>query len=153
VLIVPLLLLMAFCRPSEREIPTADAARTYQAARSEAAFPVLVPDELPAGWRATNAALNRLGGGRLTVRVSYLTPSEDFVQLVQSDADSEDVILAELGAGKIEGSADVGGVAWQRYGGRRPGETALVLLRPEVTVVAAGDASLDELRTLAASLR
>lgn len=153
VLIVPLLLLMAFCQPSERDVPTVDANRTYQTAKSEAKFPVLVPGGLPDGWRATNAAVNRLDAGRLTVRVSYLTSSGTYLQLVQTDADSGDVILAELGAGKIQGSTDVRGVAWQRYSGRRPGETALVLIQPESTVVTSGDASLADLRTLAAALR
>jgi hypothetical protein len=153
VLIVPLLVLVAFCRPSERDIPTVDATPTYQAARAEARFPVSAPEGLPAGWRATNAALNRLDGGRLTVRVSYLTPSQRFVQLVQSDVDADDLILAEIGAGKIEGTTEIGAASWQRYTGRRAGETALVLIGPESTVIAAGDASLAEMRTLAAALR
>jgi hypothetical protein len=153
VLLVPLLLLMAFCRPTERELPTVDPSRTYQAAKAEAKFPVLVPSGLPVGWRATNAALNRLDGGALTVRVSYLTPGDRFVQLVQSDADSEDLIVDELGAGKIQGTNEIRGEQWQRYSGRRDGETALVRLGPESTVLATGDATVNELTALASALR
>jgi hypothetical protein len=153
VLVVPLLLLIAFCRPTESALPTVDSDRIYQAAKTEAKFPVRVPSGLPAGWRATNGALNRLDGGALTVRVSYLTPGDRFVQLVQSDADSEDLIVDELGAGKIQGTNEIRGEQWQRYSGRRAGETALVRLGPESTVLATGDATVNELIALASALR
>jgi hypothetical protein len=153
VLLVPLLVLTAFCRPGDREVPTVDPSGTYRAAKAEARFPVREPAGLPADWRSTNAALNRADGGAITLRVSYLTSSDGFVQLVQSDIPADRLIPAELGAGKVQGSVDVAGTAWQRYGARRPGETALVLLGPESTVLAVGDASLDDLRRLVASLR
>lgn len=153
ILLLPLLLLMAFCRPTGSELPTVDPNRTYQAAKAEAKFPVLIPISLPAGWRATNATLNRLEGGGLTVRVSYLTPGDRFVQLVQSDADSEDLIVDELGAGKIQGTNEIRGQQWQRYSGRRDGETALVWLRPDSTVLASGDATVNELTALTSALR
>jgi len=152
-LIVPLLVLMALCQPSGNDIATVDPSGTYRAARAEAKFPVLTPTDLSDGYRATNAALNRLEGGAVTVRVSYLTPSKKYLQLVQSDVDSEKLIVAELGAGKIQGTADVRGVAWQQYGGRRPGETALVLLGPKATVMVTGDASVGDMRAFAATLR
>lgn len=153
VLIVPLMLLMAFCRPSASDIATVDPSRVFQAAKAEAAFPVRIPSTLPDSWRATNAGLVRGDGGTLTVRVSYLTAGDRFVQLVQSDVASDALIPAELGAGKIQGMTQVGGVTWQRYDGRRAGETALVLLSPKSTVLLSGDASLGEITTLASSLR
>ena len=153
VLVVPLLALMALCQSGEPQVKTVDPARTFQAAKAEARFPVMVPADLPDGWRVTNASLNRADGGALTLRVSYLTSANTFIQLVQSDVATETVIVDELGGGKIQGTSDVGGVAWQRYAGRRAGETALVLLGPKATVIVVGDASLGDLRRLAGSLR
>jgi hypothetical protein len=153
VLVVPLVLLMAFCRPTAGDTPTVDPARTYQAAKASAKFPVRVPEELPSSWRATNSALRTGEAGTLTVRVTYLTPATKSMQLVQSDQAAEKLIVDELGAGRIEGAVTVGSARWQRYGGSRSGETALVLLEPKVTVVIVGDAGLEELRTLAGSLR
>ncbi len=75
VLIVPLLILMAFCRPQETDVPTVDPSGTYRAAAAEAKFPVRRPAGLPSGWRSTNAAIEREAGGALTLRVSYITPS------------------------------------------------------------------------------
>lgn len=153
VLILPLVALVAFCTPRGDDIKTIDPSGTYQAAKSEADFDVRIPSGLPDGWRATTSSLNPGNGGVVTLRVSYLTPSGKVAQLVQSDIDSGQLLPAELGGGKYEGDADVAGARWQRYGGRRPGETALVLLEPESSVLVVGDAPLDELRTLASSLR
>jgi hypothetical protein len=153
VLTIPLVLLMALCRPSSRDVPTVDPANTYEAAKATGAFPVRVPKGLPAGWRATNSSLRSGTGSKLTLRVSYVTPTSRFAQLVESNVAADTLLPEELGGGKAEGTTKVGAVDWQRYGGRRAGETALVLLDRQVTVLVAGDATLDELRTLAAALR
>jgi Protein of unknown function (DUF4245) len=153
VLIVPLVVLVAFCSPSADELATIDPSGTYQAAKSEAKFGIRIPAGLPDGWRATNSSINRGDSGAVTLRVSYLTPAGKFAQLLQSDVASDQLLPEELGGGTIQGMTEVGGVTWQRYGGRRARETALVLLEPESSVLVVGDASIDELRALAASLR
>jgi len=153
VLVVPLLVLMAFCRPQAADIETVDASRTYRAASAEAKYPVREPAGLPSGWRATSASVNRLAGGPITLRVSYITPSSKYIQVVQSDIPSETLIPQELGGGKIQGRTEIGAVVWHRYAGRRGDETALVLLDPKVTVVVTGDAPVGELTAFAALLR
>jgi len=144
---------MAFCRPQETDVPTVDPSGTYRAAAAEAKFPVRRPAGLPSGWRSTNAAIERAAGGALTLRVSYITPSADYIQVVQSDVPSDALIPKEIGSGKVEGRIEIGTVAWQRFGGRRDGESALVLLEPKVTVVVTGDAPMGELTAFAALLR
>lgn len=151
VLAVPLALLMGFCRPAPRDAPTVDPASTFRAAARLDAFPVRVPQPLPAGWRATNAALR--SDAPASVRVSYLTSEGRYVQLLQTQRSADVVLPEELGTGRRRGSESIGGADWHRYGGRRDGESALVLLEPKVTVIVVGDASAAQLTALARSLR
>lgn len=154
VLVVPLLLFVWWSQPSpEDAATTVDAARTYQAARSEAKFTVREPAGLPSKWKATNATIDRGHGGKLSVRVSYMTGDGQYAQVLQSDFAPENLIPDELGEGKVRGTTSIGSAMWQEYGTRRAGETALVLSEPTVTVIVTGDASLDELKQLAASLQ
>ena len=151
VLAVPLVLLMAFCRPAARDTPSVDPAATFRAAAALEAFDVRVPQPLPQGWRATNAALRSEGG--VSVRVSYLTPDGKYVQLLQSQRSADALLPEELGAGRRRGAESIDGVSWHRYGGRSAGESALVLLEPTVTVLVVGDAPPAQLTALARSLR
>ncbi len=54
--------------------------------------------------------------------------------MIQSDVPSEVLIPEEIGSGKVDGRIEIGTVSWQRFGGRREGESALVLIDPKVTV-------------------
>lgn len=153
VLVVPLLILMAFCRPDEADVETIDPTGTYRSAAAEAKYPVRKPAGLPGGWRSTNAAIERETGGGLTLRVSYITPSKEFIQLVESDVPSDKLIPDEIGGGKVHGRIQIGEAQWQRYAGRNSDETALVLLDPKVTIVVTGDAPMGELTAFAALLR
>jgi hypothetical protein len=151
VILVPLVLLMAFCRPSADQAPTVNAEEVFRAAQTAGTFPVLVPS-VPQGWRATNATLRSSGPKVLTLRVTYLSPGGKFAQLLESNQPADTLLRTELGQGRAQGSSPVGGRSWERYSGRRAGERALVLLQPQVTVLLAGDAPEEELEQLAGTL-
>jgi len=154
VLLVPILLLVAFCQTTgTQQAPTVDPGSVWTAAREAGRFPVRVPGDLPDGWRVTRAVAPREDGGALTVRVTYETPTGEFAQLVESDVDAAALLEDELGGPRAPGgTVDVEGTPWQRYPGRRDGETALVRLEGGATYLVTGSAGLDELRTLAAAL-
>lgn len=155
VLLVPILLVVAFCQATGAErAPTVDPGPVWTAARDADRFAVRVPQGLPDGWRVTRAVAPRGDGGALTVRVSYETPAGEFAQLVESDLDAAGLLADELGGPRAAGgTVEVAGTPWQRYPGRRDGETALVLLGGGATYLVTGSAGVDELRTLAAALR
>jgi hypothetical protein len=152
VILVPLLALMAFCRPSATEdAPRADPAAVFRAARAANAFGVLVPAGLPSGWRATNATLRDDGSGARTLRVTYVTPSKAFAQLMETSRPAE-AVLGEETKGQALGPEPIGGRTWQRYDGQREADHALVFLEPRATVLVTGDGSEAELTALAAAL-
>ena len=154
VILVPLLLLMAFCRPTASEdSPVVDPAAVFRAARAANAFPVLVPSGPPSGWRASNASLRDGDAGVKVLRVTYQLPGGRFVQLVESNRAAEAMLADEVGRGQPLGTEPLGGRSWQKYPGRRDPERALVFLQLKGTVIVAGDAPDADLAALAASLR
>jgi len=154
VLLVPIALLLGFSRVVlDGDEPVAvDPAPAIQQARSTDAFPVGEPVGLDADWHPVSADFRQVDGGRI-LRVGYVSPQGGGVQLVQSDVQPEQLLLAELTAdGQAQGSVELAGRAWQRYTARA-GERALVLLEPRRTVIVVGSADESELRELAGKLR
>lgn len=154
VLLVPVLVVVLIYRVvqgGDQPVRT-DTAPVLAQARSAGAFPVSEPSGLGADWVPISATFQQADGGRV-LRIGYVTPDDAGVQLIQSDVPVERLLPAELTAqGQARGSVDVSGQAWQRYAAR-PGETALVLLQPDRTVIVVGNAEERELSELAAALR
>ncbi|MEO3743814.1 DUF4245 domain-containing protein [Plantactinospora sp. B5E13] len=153
VLLVPIALLIGLGRVFlGADTPTqVDPAPTVQQARAANLFPVGGVTGLDDDWRTVTADFRR-GDTGATLRIGYLTPGDDGVQLVQSSVPAEQLLPAELTrTGQPQGAVEIGGRSWQRYSARA-GELALVLLEPARTVIIVGPAPEDELRELAASL-
>jgi hypothetical protein len=153
VLLVPILVLVGgYQLISGRTQPVeVDPTSAIIAARS-AGFEAVQPTGLEPGWVAVSAVFRTLDDG-VTLRLGYVTPAGDSVQLVQSTVPESRLLAAELSEdAAVADTLDVDGTAWQRYPGRS-GEVALVLRDADRTVVVVGKASESELRALAASLR
>jgi hypothetical protein len=88
----------------------------------------------------------------VTLQIGYVTPSEQFAGLTESDDPHADALTAVLGGARQHGSVQIGGRTWDRSTTRR-GETALTLRSGSVTVVVTGSAADKELETVAGSLR
>jgi hypothetical protein len=85
------------------------------------------------------------------LRAGFRTPSGGTVQLVESNVNAEALVRGELGEdARIEDMVSLVGRDWQRYV-TSSGERALVLRQPDRTVIVVGQASLEELATLAAA--
>lgn len=106
-----------------------------------------VPRSLPEQWRATSSTL-----APGSVRVGYVTPSEQYAEYAASSAPQA---LADLtGAGRRLASVDVAGTAWEQYQDS-DGSLSLVRSYGSVTVVLGtlrSTADLTELTVLARSL-
>lgn len=153
VLMLPVLVLFGLFRwvtggddpaPVDQE-PAVTAARSAGLA---AAAPVGLDD----GWVPVTAVFQP-GDGELTLRLGYLTPAGESVQLVQSTRPVEPLLAAELGPqARPGGEAGLETGVWRTYVEVRGGaERALVRLEPDRTTVVVGGSSEAELRALAAA--
>jgi hypothetical protein len=150
VLLVPLFLVVMIYRlVLDGDQPTqVDPSSTLAEARAAAAFPVAEPAGLGGGWKTVSATFQRRADGSV-LRLGYLSPAGDGVQVVQSNVPVEQLLPAELtGKARADGSTEVSAKSWQRYRAR-PGEQALVLMEPARTTIVIGSASESDLRTLA----
>ncbi|WP_416901102.1 DUF4245 domain-containing protein [Micromonospora echinospora] len=154
VLLVPIALLLAFYRGflGGEEPTTVDPAPAVEQARAANVFPVAEPSGLGSDWQTVTARFQQTEQGA-SLRLGYLTPEGRGVQLVQSNVPVEQLLPQELtDQSQPQGALDLAGRSWQRYTARG-NERALVLLEPARTVIVVGDATENELRELADSVR
>ena len=135
-----------------REVDTTSSER---AASEVAGYEVLVPRDLPEGWRPTSARTDAgaaTAGDPVTLQIGWLTPEEEFAGYVISDEPGATALTDVLEDATDDGNQDVDGDTWQRLTTER-GETALTRTEGGATLLVTGSASDDELRTLAGSLQ
>ncbi len=151
VLVIPIALLLIFYRVvlSGDAPVTVDPASTIQEAQG--IFSVAVPGGLGSDWHVTAATLRRESAGA-TLRLGYVDPDKDPIQLVESTVSATSLLPAELGptAKPLENFRTATGV-WRRYDAR-PGEQALVLTEQNRTIIVVGKADAKNLEHLANSL-
>ncbi|MCA2218644.1 DUF4245 domain-containing protein [Jidongwangia harbinensis] len=153
VLLIPIALLLTFYRVvlDGDEPIRVDPAPAVQEARSAGAFPVVLPAGLGDDWRVTTAMFRRQDDGA-TLRLGYVDPGDDPVQLVQSSVPAETLLPAELTEdAEVRGMFRAPSGVWRRYDAR-PGEAALVLAESGRTVVVVGRSEWANLEALASSL-
>ncbi len=152
VLMVPIVLLLAFYRVvlGGDEPLTVDPASSLQLASKE--FTVLAPTGLNSDWRVTAATFKRETGGA-TLRIGYVGPGDDPVQLVESTVPADTLVPAEVGKeGKRTGAYRAETGTWLVYSGR-PEETALILTEAGRTVLIIGKTDQSTLEKVASSLK
>ncbi|MFI9270580.1 DUF4245 domain-containing protein [Kitasatospora sp. NPDC052896] len=129
-----------------------DYSSSYSSAKRAAPYPLLAPQGLPAGWRATSVQYTPPAGnsGIATWHLGFVTPEGKYAALEQSDAAKDDVLAAVVPGYQPDGSASVDGKQWERY----QGDSYRGLTEPTgtATTVVTGSASYDELAQLAAAL-
>jgi xanthosine utilization system XapX-like protein len=155
--------------------PAPDAPATVQLAdvaaqaAPAAAYPVLLPAEVPAGWAATASRIEPARSGSVTVNLGFTTADGAYVGIEQSDGEPRPYLAADVLDGRTAGTwaAPVGsataGSVWSRRTAETSGDRALVLQpRPDVAatpggpaawVVVYGTAPWGDLERVAASLQ
>jgi hypothetical protein len=134
-----------------REVDPTSAER---AASEVAGYEVLVPRDLPEGWRPTSVRTDAgaaTAGDPVTLQIGWLTPEEEYAGYAVSDDRQAEALTDVLDDATDDGTQDVDGDTWQRLTTER-GETALTRTQDGATLVVTGSASDDELATLAGSL-
>ena len=148
-------IVLVVVRPQSVEREPVDYQAAARDAQAQFDEPLAAP-ALPAGWSA-NRAGPREADDLPTWQVGFLTPSDEYIGLVQAlDADDRWV-----GDQTFEAEAtdrfELDGVGWTEYDRRDvndPGNAAYILVATieRSTVVLAGTATDDEFRTLASAI-
>jgi hypothetical protein len=154
VVLVLVAVIVAFnvAQQPDQMVQRVDYPAALSLARSQASYDVLAPDPVPAGWRVSSARTERAGGG-VAWHVGFVTSSEEYAALEQTDGARRTFVDRFAGGARPDGQVDVGGVRWHRLAGGSPEERALVRDSGGVTTVLAGSASWDDLERLASALR
>ena len=120
--------------------------------RDEYPYRPLAPESEPGGWRATSVEHSQEAAGNRW-RLGFLTEDRGFVGLEQSDGEIEAFRQDRLAGFAEDGTADVGGVTWDRLieTDRSP-DRALVLVDDGVLTIVRGTESYDALEDFASSL-
>ncbi len=133
------------------EIEAVDFAGPADYAQDTAGFAVLVPRELPEGWKATSVRFDQ--GRDPTWHLGVLTDDEKYVGLEQADRSVGDMVAAFVGEETEEaGAVDVDGTSWQLYRDSEDDDLALVTEDSDVVTVVVGSVDEDTLTAYAASL-
>ena len=146
---------VSFQRDTGDPVREVDPTGTLRLADDRASYDLLVPTDLPEGYRPTSARTDAGGadaGDPVTLEIGYLTPSAEYAGFVVSDDARADAVDAVLGGAQEQGTADLGGQAWTR-GTTERGETVLSRTADGVTVLVTGSAPDAELETVAGSVR
>jgi hypothetical protein len=153
ILIVPIALLLLFYKfVLNGDAPvTVDPSPTIQEAQQAGAFPVVVPQGLGGDWHPSSATFSRQASGA-TLRIGYVDPDKDPIQLVESSVPSATLLPAELTdkAQPVTTFRAANGV-WRLYHGR-PGEQALIKVDRDRTIIVVGKAGVENLERLASAL-
>ena len=139
-------------------VKTVDPSTSVQLAANRAGYPLLVPTDLPRGYRPTSVrtdAGNAGEGDPVTLEIGYVTPKDQFAEFVVSDDPRADAVTGLLADATPAGSVQIGGDTWTRATRLHDGDEETVLSRTVdgVTVIVSGSASESELETVAGSVQ
>lgn len=158
VLLVPVLVIMAIFTTAPQELPgtqPVDWQPVRDRAATEAAFPVLAPTNLPAGWVPNHVKWDpgHDGADQRWV-VGWLSPEQVSFEIEQSTTDPLTYLPKATRDGVLDGTSTVLGQQWQRY--RSADDRTRSLVRSEsggkATTVVSADASYEALEAFAGTL-
>ncbi len=120
-------------------------------ARDAAPYEVVGPQALPAGWEATSVRYTP--GPDTRWHVGYLTPSQEYAGLEQTDGSSAELLEEVAPGAEPIGAAEVSGDTWRMLLDEERGDITLVRSTSDSVIAVTGSASQEELELLAGSLR
>ncbi len=101
-------------KAAEQKIPDFNSAAAFRADARSMPFPIREP-AVPADWKSNSGSTSTIGGSP-TSNVGWITPSGAYVQLSQSGA-SEEALVVGLGGDAVYGTGtrEVAGKQWVTY--------------------------------------
>jgi hypothetical protein len=151
VLVFGLVAWQRLAEPTSNGVHVVDTAAPIAAAQQQAGFPLLLPFDLPGGWRPTSTEFVRAAQySAASFRIGYVTPAGKYAEFLESNG-APDAVVAPYGVLTDRGADEIAGISWQVF---RTHDNHLVLraTRGTVTVAVTGNAAMSELTTLAKSL-
>lgn len=142
-------------------VQTVDWQPVLSQARTEAAFPVLAPADLPANWRARTVSWVKAGdadaGGTVSPRnewqLGFLNPEDIYVAIAQGDAAQPELVKEKTRSGLPDGQSTVAGRTWERRVSGDERTRSLVMTTPAVASIVVGDTSYEALEAYASTLQ
>ncbi|MDP9395176.1 MAG: DUF4245 domain-containing protein [Actinomycetota bacterium] len=140
-------------RPNGEAVRVVDITPRLAEARAGAPYDVVAPTGLAARWRATSARVDRRPDGALRWHVGFVTPSDRYAGVVQSNEPAQPFVAEQSNSGLAQGETRVAGEPWQRLYHEAKDQRSLWRRVGDSSVVVTGTAPWPELEELAASLR
>ena len=159
-LLVVFVIVVVVVRPDQSGPPKAvDWVSVAKDAQQSVSTKLVVP-RLPTTWSANRAELidsQSAADGIASWQIGFLTPSTQYIGLVQGIKADATWVSSQLQQKKSTGDASFGGLSWQVYDHRsadHPGNLAYALVTSvgDSTVVLAGTGSDSEFATLATEI-
>ena len=117
---------------------------------------ILVPTQIPQGFKATAARFEAetLGEpGDVRLYLGFTSTDNSYVSVWQSNGHSSEIVDQGTNHASCEGSVDIGASTWQLCNQDRPLTRSLVKVADHETVVVSGNVSADELAAFTSTLR
>jgi len=143
-------------RPNAITQPPVDVTSVAQQVKAETKWPILQPQGLPDGWRATSVRFVRSTDGLMTWHAGYQSPKGDYIALEQTQGATRGWVEAQTNRGAEEGTQAVAGQEWTRIDRKDKVQFSLVRRGAgpkDLTTIVTGTGPYDELATFASSLR
>jgi hypothetical protein len=122
-----------------------------------APYPAVAPAGLPGAWQPVTSGLavgGANGAGTVTWQLGFMTPDGLLASLEETNASAGGFIRRMTNDGTALGPASLAGRTWTLSATPSRGQRSLFYTSPAgFTLVVSGNATWDELRELAASLR
>ncbi len=150
VLLVPIAILVAIYVYffGGNNVIAIDPSETYNTAAASSNFTVVQPAGLPDGWKPVSAAYQDN-----LLRVGYVTPAGDGIQIVETSHPANRSISSEIGkTPSVAPVTTIGGVDWAQLTGEGDSIKALVSTVGTRTVIIKGDTDFATLARFASSL-
>ena len=163
-MIISMLVVMGFVvvwvamvpRPNAESQPPIDVTSVAQQVRAQTHWPILQPQGLPEGWKATSARFVSATGGLMTWHAGYQSPTGDYIALEQTQGATSEWVGAQTNRGHDEGTLQVAGVSWTKVDRKDKVQFSLVHRGSgpkDLTTIVTGTGTYDELAAFAATLR
>ena len=112
-------------------------------------YPLLVPADLPDGWRPNSARL--VPAEPPSWHLGMLTDGDDYIGIEQAKVPVDAMVAKHAEGTRASGSSDVGGNSWKV---RTNGESETTFVRRDggVTTLVTGDAPRDQIESYIESL-
>lgn len=152
VLVVVFAIVLLAWRPTQERVTVIDPGPAIALAVADADFAIVAPAGLAEGWRPTSARWEPTptSAGVPVLHVGFVTPTDEYGQVSQGRAVSEQYLDEQTSGGAPTGTREVAGRTWQVW--EASDRRSLVLVDGEVATIVSGTGEWAEIEALALSL-